>query len=533
MLRPQEPNTVNGRRPRQDRDPLIGTRLDDRYLIEERLATGGFGAVYRARTADGQRVALKILHPWLTTDDNMVARFRREGVTLTQLHDPHTVTTLAVGETRDGTLYIAMELLTGESLHDRLQRVGALPWQTAVAIARAVCSSLAEAHALGVVHRDLKPANIQIETGDDGGELVKVIDFGIVKITRGSAIDDGRELTYAGHMIGTYDYMSPEQIIGDTCRDVSDIYSLGLVTYEMLTGRRPFPDVTGPASMMAALLTQTPAPPSIHAAIPPGLDRIVMRCLAREPENRFADIGELAAALDRTRTSASDGREAITVVRPAFDPMTTLVDGDRAWVVAADDGETSRDDRATCEQPWAMPRIELPDDLEAATLAAAPIVPEPAAPLAAAAIPEPVAPRWSGLADPDATFTSRRTPSSPYTTLPGIAVAAIPRRTPTPGAAFPAQALCAACTRGGLCERCLPRALLAARPPSAPMVAPIGWQPAPHVRAWVPEPAIPLCTPGEPLASGSGPQPLARSHRVLWLALVIVCLATIVLAAAL
>src|SRR5579859_6585239 len=157
------------------RDPLIGTWLDGRYLIEARIATGGFGAIYRARATGGMAVALKVLHPKLARDASMVARFRREGATLTQLYDPHTVTTLAVGETDDGTLYIAMELLTGESLQARLERERALAWPAAVAIARAVCSSLAEAHALGVVHRDLKPANIHVEPRG-GAELVKVID---------------------------------------------------------------------------------------------------------------------------------------------------------------------------------------------------------------------------------------------------------------------------------------------------------------------------------------------------------------------
>src|SRR5215470_14677526 len=281
--------TVNGCRANK-RDPLIGTWLDGRYLVEERIATGGFAAIYRARTAGGMAVALKVLHPRLTDDPTMVMRFQREGATLTQLHDPHTVTTLAVGETRDGILYIAMELLTGESLHARLERERRLAWQSAVEIAQAVCSSLAEAHALGVVHRDLKPGNIQVEARGSA-ELVKVIDFGIVRIA-GSAVDDGMELTSAGQMIGTCDYMSPEQIVGDSCSPASDIYSLGVVLYEMLTGRRPFARLTTPAALMTALLTQTPPPPSTFVALPPALDRIVMRCLERAPAERYASATE-------------------------------------------------------------------------------------------------------------------------------------------------------------------------------------------------------------------------------------------------
>jgi serine/threonine-protein kinase len=389
MPRSSGTTSSTARRARDTRDPLIGTRLDDRFAIEARIATGGFGAVYRARAADGAHVALKILHPWLTDDPNMVARFQREGAILTQLHDPHTVTTLAVGETCDGLLYIAMELLSGESLHDRLQRTGALPWQTAVAIARAVCSSLAEAHALGVVHRDLKPANIQIEARDGDPDFVKVLDFGIGKIERGSSIDDGKDLTYAGHMIGTYDYMSPEQIVGDTCRGGSDIYSLGLVLYEMLTGRRPFDNVTGPTSMMAAMLTQLPVPPSVLVATPPALDRVVMRCLQRDPEHRFGDVRELAAALDRALAPYDTLRDEVTVERPTFEPSTI---DDQAWGAG------------TGELPWAMPRVDA-----------------------------------RGEASPGAAIGPRAMPVAWFlTTLPGVAVPTELRPRRAPPAATPA-----------------------------------------------------------------------------------------------
>lgn len=315
-MSPYTEPTSHGRR--RTRDPLIGTWLDDRYLIEERIATGGFAAVYRARSADGATVALKVLHPRLTADPAMVARFRREGATLARLRDPHTVRTLAVGATRDGLPYLAMELLTGESLLDRLARRHALPWQQAVAIAQAVCGSLAEAHALGVVHRDLKPANIQIEPAGARGERVVVIDFGVARVAPGSAADDGMELTIAGHTIGTSDYMSPEQLVGDRCEAASDIYSLGVVLYEMLTGWRPFSRLTSPAATLTALLTETPQPPSAFASLPPALDRVVMRCLARDPEQRFAGVGELTAELDRLAGRSLGGGDTTTAPRPCL-----------------------------------------------------------------------------------------------------------------------------------------------------------------------------------------------------------------------
>ncbi|HEY0191046.1 MAG TPA: serine/threonine-protein kinase, partial [Kofleriaceae bacterium] len=330
----------------RDRDPLCGTWLDDRFLIEQRIATGGFGAVYRGKDRDGRPVALKVLHGWLTSDARMIARFRREGATLTQLHSPHTVRTLAVGETADGLLYIAMELLSGESLHDRMLRAPAISWQEAVAIARAVCSALAEAHALGVVHRDLKPANIHLD-GPSGAHTVKVLDFGIAKVARGSKVDDGQELTNVGHMVGTCDYMSPEHLTTDECRAPSDIYAVGLVLYEMLTGKRAFPRANNPAAMLATLLTETPTPPSVHANIPDALERIVLRCIERDAEARYAEVGALIDALDAV-----------------LDPPATWIDRESPWPTepAIDD---LHDRTPVCDVPFAArsdktDRVPLP-----------------------------------------------------------------------------------------------------------------------------------------------------------------------------
>src|SRR5262249_25503224 len=158
----------------------------------------------------GHTFALKVLHPQLTWDRRVVARFRREGAALTRLRNPHTITAFEFGEAGDGTLYIVMELLRGESLYERFRAHGPLPWQRMMAIARAVCNSLAEAHALGIIHRDLKPTNIHLEPGPDGEQHAKVLDFGIAKILQEGEIDSS-DLTHAGQMIGTLDYMSPEQ----------------------------------------------------------------------------------------------------------------------------------------------------------------------------------------------------------------------------------------------------------------------------------------------------------------------------------
>ncbi|HEY3807135.1 MAG TPA: serine/threonine-protein kinase [Kofleriaceae bacterium] len=277
-------------------DPWMGQLIAGRYRLELRIAAGGFGAIYRALDlATDRDVALKLLHPSLAQDPAVIARFRREGAALARLRDPHTVAAYEVGETDDGLLFIAMELLQGDSLHTVFHEQGPMAWRKVADISRAVCSSLAEAHAQGIVHRDLKPANIHLE--GEHRDFVKVLDFGIAKIVGGSL--ENADLTSAGQMIGTFDYMPPEQMVGGETTSKSDVFTLGIVMYELLVGQRPFGDLPTAASMLSAMLTQTPRTPARRGASVPGeLDRAIMRCLAQKPENR-PTIAELAATLDR------------------------------------------------------------------------------------------------------------------------------------------------------------------------------------------------------------------------------------------
>jgi len=321
-------------------DPLIGQVIVGRYRIELKIAVGGFGAIYRALDLKADRdIALKLLHPRLTSDPSVIARFRREGAALRALENPHTVAALDVGETVDGMLYIAMELLEGESLFDHFKKRGPVPWKRMVQIARAVCDALAEAHGLGIIHRDLKPANIHLELRGGGG-FVKVLDFGIAKIVQGGALDNA-DLTHAGQMIGTFDYMSPEQMVAGECTGKTDIFTLGIVMYEMITGKLPFGAAPTAASMLHAMVTKTPRPPSALAEAPPELDRIILRCLARQPDDRYADVAELIEDLDAVlaggdeptlihrittaRMQAAENPDEDTVVRkPKFMPASTL-----------------------------------------------------------------------------------------------------------------------------------------------------------------------------------------------------------------
>ena len=315
-------------------DPLVGSTLQDRFRLDARIAAGGFGAIYRATHLPSRRqCAIKILHPDLAADLHLLARFRREGATLAQLRDPHTVTTYEYGQANDGTLFIVMELLHGQSLLDRLRVEGPLPWREVVMIARQVCESLAEAHSLGIVHRDLKPANIHLERDD----FVKVLDFGVAKIRRGSDIDDGNDLTGAGQMIGTSDYMSPEQMMGAPCDGRCDIYTLGVVVYEAITGWRPFAEATNPTAQLALVLSQSPRPMSLTCPVPRELDRVIMTCLQRDMPSRYTTVQELAAAFDRLLDAVEDDREAPTVVAtkprprpptpapPPITPPTSLI----------------------------------------------------------------------------------------------------------------------------------------------------------------------------------------------------------------
>ncbi|HSD91238.1 MAG TPA: serine/threonine-protein kinase, partial [Kofleriaceae bacterium] len=278
-------------------DRLAGAILDSRYRISHRLAEGGFGAIYQATDlVMGREVALKVLHRELAADPNVVARFRREAAALARLRDQHTITMYDVGVAADGTHYIVMELLRGESLYEQFRAHGRLPWRRVAAIARGVCSSLREAHAVGIVHRDLKPANIHLEVSALERDFVKVLDFGIAKLI--DVDNAGPDLTLAGQMIGTFDYMPPEQLVGGMCTGRSDVFTLAVVIYEMIAGERPFGDAQGPAGRLMAILTTMPVPLADRADVPPELDALVMSLLEHDCLSRPASAAEVIDRLE-------------------------------------------------------------------------------------------------------------------------------------------------------------------------------------------------------------------------------------------
>ncbi len=272
-------------------DPLIGQIIGGRYKVIGVLGEGGMGRVYHAEQRMGtsvRKVAVKTLLSQFAKDPQTVARFMREVGTVSELEHPNTIKVYDFGQTDSGELYIAMELLQGQSLDEILASGQPLPPERVDRIVGQVCGSLQEAHDKGIVHRDLKPANIFLTTRAGEEDVVKVLDFGIAKKADSKDSKQEQKLTQQGTILGTPPYMSPEQFTGKELDPRSDIYSLGVVVYEMLTGRLPF-DADTPWQWMTAHMTAQPFPfETIPAAanVPPKMRQAVHRALAKEKEQR-------------------------------------------------------------------------------------------------------------------------------------------------------------------------------------------------------------------------------------------------------
>jgi serine/threonine protein kinase len=258
----------------------------------ELLGRGGMGEVWRARDARLKRdVAIKVLPAGLARDPDRIARFEREARAAGALNHPNIVAVYDIG-CDNGTYWIASELVHGDTLRRAIER-GPLPAPKAIEIAMQVAAGLAAAHAAGLVHRDLKPANIMVTR--DG--QVKILDFGLAKQRHDAQDSTITDLTDEGVVMGTAGYMSPEQVRGEAVDHRSDLFSFGVVLYEMLCGKRAFAGASS-VEVMNAILKEDP--PELPASVPPALGRIVRRCLEKEPARRFqsaADLGIRAAAI--------------------------------------------------------------------------------------------------------------------------------------------------------------------------------------------------------------------------------------------
>jgi serine/threonine-protein kinase len=275
------------------REQVFEARRLGRYRLKSRIASGGFGQVWLASDdRKGADVALKILDARSDSHAGAQARFTREAKAASTLHDEHTVRVHDWGASDDGICFIAMELLEGRTIGAAVQAEGPFAAERIVAIARQTCGSLAEAHRTGIIHRDIKPENLFLLNGRDR-DFVKLLDFGMAKVTDPDA---DATVTQAGWLGGTPAYMSPEMCRGGAADARSDLYALGAVLYFMACGRPPF-TADGLAALFAAHQFEPPSPPSQHASVPADLERVILRCLAKSPADRFASAEDLDAAL--------------------------------------------------------------------------------------------------------------------------------------------------------------------------------------------------------------------------------------------
>ena len=316
-------------------DPLVGTMVSGRYRIDSLIAKGGMGRVYRGiQEPLGRSVAIKVLAP--ADPSKAVAevyrkRFLREAMVTSKLTHPNTIVIHDYGPLDDDRLYIVMEYLEGRTLREVIVREGLLEAARVLHIGEQVCASLSEAHKAGIIHRDLKSLNVMLVTRGGDPDFVKILDFGLVKQVENSLDED---ITGEGNFVGSPGYMAPEQILGGKADPRSDVYSVGVLLYEMLTGRTPFSrfgSASQPSAVLMAHLNTAPPPlraTNPKAAAPPLLERAIFRCLEKKPEDRFASMDELQATLKRCERELpvddSLPTQIVPIAKvPASDPNAT------------------------------------------------------------------------------------------------------------------------------------------------------------------------------------------------------------------
>ena len=294
-------------------DARAGTLLKGSYRLERRLGAGGMGEVYLAEHVGIQKkVAIKILGAEYANRPELKERFLREARAAAAIDDEHVIAIHDFGDTPDGSVFFAMEYLQGEDLAQRIERDGALPWPRAREVALQICGALAAAHARGIIHRDMKPANVFC-LDRPGRDLIKVLDFGIAKLV-GPEQGAGHGLTRTGMLFGTPEYMSPEQAQGEAHDHRVDIYALGVILFEMLTGAPPFRADTFMALLGKHIYEAPPRPSEVapRAEIPGAVEAVVLKALQKDPDLRFQTMTEMAAAI----AAADDG------VAPRVTPET-------------------------------------------------------------------------------------------------------------------------------------------------------------------------------------------------------------------
>jgi serine/threonine-protein kinase len=300
---------------------LVGSIIAERYHVLKKLGEGGMGQVYLAEHVKmGRKSAVKVMNPGMVDNVDAISRFNREASNASRINHPNVAGIYDFGETPDGLIYLAMEFVEGQPLTNIIKQHGALPPMRASEIARQTAEGLSIAHEMGIVHRDLKPDNIMIARGRNNADLVKVVDFGIAK----AAASDEQKVTKTGMVVGTPEYMSPEQLSGDPLDARSDIYALALVTFNMLTGTLPFPGESMQETMIMRL-TDDPRPLSAmkpDVTWPHDLQMVMDKALARDANKRYRTASEyakdLVEAIDRMPATSitAMGTQMVSTMTP-------------------------------------------------------------------------------------------------------------------------------------------------------------------------------------------------------------------------
>ncbi|MET0344317.1 MAG: protein kinase, partial [Polyangiales bacterium] len=305
-------------------DPLVGRVIADAYVVQDLIGIGGMGRVYRAeQRALGRVVAIKVVHRHLLGDRESVQRFYTEARAASSLNHPNSVSVFDFGRTDDGMLYLVMEYLRGRDLAQVMSSEPPLPMNRIVELVLGVLGALGEAHARGVVHRDLKPENIIIERLHGGTDLVKVVDFGLAQIRGGEPSE-----TAKGLVAGTPDYMAPEQARGLDVDGRGDLYALGVVLFELLTGRLPYVDESPAKVMLRHVIDPIPSPQEIapYRGIPDALSEVTRRALQKEPSLRYQDADQMAGALRQVAIALRASKDRVRCPR-----CGALTEGQRAF----------------------------------------------------------------------------------------------------------------------------------------------------------------------------------------------------------
>jgi serine/threonine-protein kinase len=335
----------------------MGKVLGGRYRLVEKLGKGAMGVVYKAEDPERrQYAAIKIMSAKMASHPESAARFQREAGLAGKINHPNAILTYDSGRTEDGLAYLVMEYVDGEPLGEMLKRSGPLPLDRAIGITRQAAAALDAGHQLDIVHRDFKPDNVYLCRTGDGRDWVKVLDFGVAKQT---AVDaEFKTLTQAGFVVGTPQYISPEQVLGEKVSSRSDLYSLAVVFYQMLTGALPFSGKS-PQQQMFNRVREAPSP--IHQVnpdlfVPPEVEDVLMKALARRPEERFASTLEFATALANAANSEfSLPPQPAAAINRSYPPQAPA---ERSFPPQADRSYPPQGDRSqppVAPNPYAQP----------------------------------------------------------------------------------------------------------------------------------------------------------------------------------